>query len=90
MTVGGNLNRCDFWEGVLNKLWSRLSYWKGKSLSMAGRLCLIKLVLTSLLLFHVSLFCMSTTVVKEVKRIQKSFFVGVGLREQENCLDGVA
>ena len=71
--VGGNHKRCAFWDGMLIKLRSRLSAWKGKSLSLAGRVCLIKSVLTSLPLFYVSLFCMPTTVVREVKRIQKNF-----------------
>ena len=71
--VGGNHKRCVFWEGILIKLRSRLSAWKGKSLSLAGRVYLIKSVLTSLPLFYVSLFCMPTTVVREVKRIQKNF-----------------
>jgi len=73
MMVGGNHKRCVFWEGMLNKIQSRLSSSKGKSLSLAGRLCLIKSVLTSLPFFYVSLFCVSATVVKEVKRLQKNF-----------------
>jgi len=40
---------------------------------MAGRICLIKSVLTSLPLFYISFFCMSATEMKEVKRIQKIF-----------------
>ena len=78
VTVVGNHKRCIFWEGILNKLRSRLCSWKGKSLSMAGRICLIKSVLTSLPLFYVSFFCMPATMVKEVKRIQKSFLWGWG------------
>ena len=80
MMVGGNHKRCGFWEGMLNKLRMRLSAWKGKSLSLADRLCLIKSVLTSLPLFYVSLFCMLMTVMREVKRIQKKLFVGLGVR----------
>jgi len=73
VTVDENHERCAFWEGLLNKLRSRLCSWKGKSLSLAGRVYLIKSVLTSVPLFYVSLFCMSATMVKEVKRIQKRF-----------------
>jgi len=73
VTVGGNHKRCVFWEGVLNKLRSRLCSWKGKSLSLAGRVCLMKSMLTSLPLFYVSVFCMPATVVKEVEKIQKRF-----------------
>ena len=51
VTIWRNHKICIFWEGMLNKLRSRLSSWKGKFFSMAGRICLIKFVLTSLLLF---------------------------------------
>ena len=71
--VGGNHKGCVFWEGVLNKLRSRLGSWKGKFLSMVDKICLIKSVLTSLPLFYMSFFCMPTIMVKEVKMIQKSF-----------------
>jgi len=73
VTVGGNHKRCVFWEGVLNKLRSMLISWKGKFLSLASKICLIKSVLTSLPLFYISFFCMPTIVVKEVKKIRKSF-----------------
>jgi len=75
--VGGNHKICVFWEGMLIKLRSRLSAWKGKSLSLAGRLCLIKSVLTSLPLFYVSIFCMPTTMVREMKGYKKTF-CGIG------------
>ena len=64
--------------GLRVYLGSRLSSWKGKSLSLAGKLCLIKSVLTSLPLFYVSLFSMPITVVKEVKRLQKNFLLDWG------------
>ena len=81
--VGGNHKRCAFWDGMLIKLRSRLSAWKGKSLSLAGRVCLIKSVLTSLPLFYVFLFCMPTTMVREVKRIQKNFLWDWGSKNRK-------
>jgi len=39
LEVGGNPRKKKFWEPVLRKLKSRLSVWKGRFLSMAGRLC---------------------------------------------------
>ena len=50
---------------------------------MTDKIYLLKYVLTSLPLFYVSFFYMSATAVKEMKRIQKSFFVGLGLRKQK-------
>ena len=81
--VGGNHKGCVFWEGVLNKLRSRLGSWKGKFLSMVDKICLIKSVLTSLPLFYMSFFCMPTIMVKEVKMIQKSFLWDWGSKNRK-------
>ena len=54
---------------MVERLKSRLSRWKGRFLSMAGRICLIKLVLSSIPLFYLSLLKMSSTVVNEIVRI---------------------
>ncbi|GJT83210.1 RNA-directed DNA polymerase, eukaryota [Tanacetum coccineum] len=43
--VGGSMARFDAWEEVMNKVYSRLSKWKMKSLSIGGRLTLLKSVL---------------------------------------------
>ena len=47
LEVGGNPRRKKFWEPVIDKLESRLSTWRGRFLSMAGRICVIKSVLTA-------------------------------------------
>ena len=51
LPVGGSHKRGDFWNGVIEKVKTRLSRWKGKCLSFAGRVCLIKSVLSSCLLY---------------------------------------
>ncbi|XP_068483406.1 uncharacterized protein [Phaseolus vulgaris] len=56
LEVGGNPRRKKFWEPVINKLKARLSVWKGRFLSMAGRICVIKSVLTAVPLYYLSLF----------------------------------
>ena len=48
--------RVSFWDQVINKVKSRLSRWKERLLSMAGRVCLIKSVITTLPLFYWSFF----------------------------------
>jgi len=65
MLVGGCHKRASFWEGVLGKIRSKLGSWKGKFVSMAGRIFLIKLVLTSLTFFYLSFYRVPTTVAKE-------------------------
>jgi len=56
LEVGGNPRKKQFWEPILNKLKARLSVWKGRFLSMTGRICLIKSVITIVPLFYLSLF----------------------------------
>ncbi|EOY09515.1 Uncharacterized protein TCM_024931 [Theobroma cacao] len=50
--------------------------WKAKTLSMGGRLTLLRLVLSSLLLFYMSLFRMPKKVKCEIEKIQKRFLWG--------------
>jgi len=52
MLVGGCHKRGDFWDEVVNKVKRRLDRWKGRCISMAGRICLIKYVLSSIPLFY--------------------------------------
>ncbi|GKB00752.1 RNA-directed DNA polymerase, eukaryota [Tanacetum coccineum] len=54
--VGGIMSRLNSWDDVVSKLSSRLSKWKLKTLSIGGRLTLIKLVLSSLPLYYMSSF----------------------------------
>ncbi|GKB31341.1 hypothetical protein Tco_0870742 [Tanacetum coccineum] len=54
--VGGSMSRKSSWTEVICKLSSRLSKWKIKTLSVGGRLTLIKSVLTAIPLYHMSMF----------------------------------
>jgi hypothetical protein len=44
------------WKMVEERIEKRLSSWKGKYLSVGGRLVLINLVLTNLVMFIISFF----------------------------------
>ena len=44
--VGGSHKRVSFWDVVLEKVKSRLGKWRGRFLLLAGRVCLIKSVLS--------------------------------------------
>jgi len=76
--VGGNPRLKKFWEPVLSKLKSRLSVWKWRFLSMAGRLCLIKSVLAAVPLYYISLFKVPEGVCKSITSIQRRFLWGWG------------
>jgi len=56
LEVGGNPMKVKFWEPMLTKLKARFNVWKGRFLSMAWRICLIKSVITTVLLFYLSIF----------------------------------
>jgi len=38
LEVGGNPRKKQFWEPIINKIKARLSVWKGRFLTMAGRI----------------------------------------------------
>ncbi|GKC56573.1 hypothetical protein Tco_1084171 [Tanacetum coccineum] len=54
--VGGSMTRVQAWQEIVEKVKSRLSKWKSKTLSIGGRLTLLKSVLGSILVFHMSIF----------------------------------
>ena len=78
MPVGGSHKRDTFWNGVIEKVQTRLSRWKGRCLTMAGRICLIKSVLSAIPLFFMSLFKLPSRVAGKLIRIQRDFLWGWG------------
>ena len=78
LEVGGNPRKKKFWEPIINKLKSRLSMWKGRFLSMVGRICLIKSVISTLPLYYLSLFKVPDSVYKIIISVQRRFLWGWG------------
>jgi len=76
--IGGCYKRNVFWDGVVARIKSRLGRWKGRNLSMAGRICLIKSLLSSIPLFYMSMFFKPVMVIKKIVSIQRNFFWGWG------------
>jgi len=76
--VGGNPRKEQFWEPVINKIKARLSVWKGRFLTLAGRICLIKSVITAIPLYYLSLFRAPDIVCKRITSIQRRFLWGWG------------
>ncbi|GJT07082.1 RNA-directed DNA polymerase, eukaryota [Tanacetum coccineum] len=74
--VGGNMSRHKAWEDVVLKLRSRLSKWKVKTLSIGGRLTLLKSVLGASPLYNMSIFKAPKGVLKEMESIRNNFFIG--------------
>ena len=78
LTIGGNPSRCAFWEPVLSKIRKKLSVWKGRNMSFAGRVCLIKSVINAISLFFLSFFKAPIGVCKEITKLQSKFLWGWG------------
>ncbi|GJY64667.1 RNA-directed DNA polymerase, eukaryota, reverse transcriptase zinc-binding domain protein [Tanacetum coccineum] len=73
MKVGGNMSRKQAWKEVVDKVLSRLSRWKMKLLSIGGRLTLLKSVLGSMPIFHMSIFKVPSSILKSLESIRSRF-----------------
>ncbi|GJY09040.1 RNA-directed DNA polymerase, eukaryota, reverse transcriptase zinc-binding domain protein [Tanacetum coccineum] len=71
------MSRINSWDEVISKVYLRLSKWKLKVLSIGGRLTLLKSVLTSIPLYHMSIFKVPIGVLNSLESIRWNFFNGV-------------
>ncbi|GKA33082.1 RNA-directed DNA polymerase, eukaryota [Tanacetum coccineum] len=74
--VGGDMHRLQSWEDIVDRVRRRLSKWKMKMLSIGGRLTLIKSVLGSMPIFHMSMFKVPTGILRILESIRGKFFNG--------------
>ena len=71
MPIGVNPRRKVVWEPLIRKFEAKLNKWNQRSLSMAGRITLINVVLTALPLFYMSFFRAPTAIIKRLTAIQR-------------------
>nr|GEU87415.1 RNA-directed DNA polymerase, eukaryota [Tanacetum cinerariifolium] len=74
--VGECMSRSSAWDGSVHKLRSRLSKWKVKTLSIRGRLTLLKSMLGASPLYNMSIFKIPKGVLKDMEAIRSKFFNG--------------
>ena len=74
--VGGNMSRVLAWNEVIDKVRARLSKWKMNTLSIGGRITLLKSVLGSLPIFHMSIYKVPKTVLCTLESLRSHFFNG--------------
>ncbi|GKB18971.1 RNA-directed DNA polymerase, eukaryota [Tanacetum coccineum] len=79
--VGENMSRKHAWIDVVEKVSSRLSRWKLKTLSIGGRFTLLKSVLGSMPIFHMSIFKVPSSILNALEAIRSRFFNG----QEPNC-----
>ncbi|GKC50552.1 RNA-directed DNA polymerase, eukaryota [Tanacetum coccineum] len=74
--VGGCMSRIKSWDEVIDKMVNRLSKWKMKTLSIGGRLTLLKAVFGSMPIYHMSIFKVPMLVLQRMESIRCHFFNG--------------
>nr|KYP57258.1 Putative ribonuclease H protein At1g65750 family [Cajanus cajan] len=83
--IGANPRKKDTWRPIVIKIQKKLSSWKCKVLSMAGRVCLLNSVLTSLPLLFLSFFRIPPSVSKEIVSLQRNFLWGCKEDQRKIC-----
>ncbi|GKE57660.1 RNA-directed DNA polymerase, eukaryota, partial [Tanacetum coccineum] len=68
--VGGNMSLVKSWDETIHKLKKRLSIWKLKTLSIGGRLTLLKSVLGSTPIYNLSLFKVPKSVLNKMENLR--------------------
>jgi len=81
--IGANMNHIAGWQDVINKFKSRMSKWKAKTLSVGGRLTLIKAVLGSVAIYNMSIFKTPITIINTLESIRNNFFLGADVDERK-------
>nr|GFA69509.1 hypothetical protein [Tanacetum cinerariifolium] len=76
VTVGDHMSRHSDWSTIIQKIRSRLSTWKAKTLSIGGRLMLQKSVLGAVPLYTMSIYKAPKGVLYEMEMIRNKFFIG--------------
>jgi len=76
MPIGGNPRLKQFWQPMIENVSRRLANWKGKLINMAGRVCLIKYVLSVLPLYYLSFYKIPKYVSNKLLKMQRNFLWG--------------
>ncbi|GJZ80890.1 RNA-directed DNA polymerase, eukaryota [Tanacetum coccineum] len=86
--IGGCISRSNSWNDMIVKISTRLSKWKLKTLSIGGRLTLIKSVLSSMPLYHMSIYKVPIGVLNKLESLRRNFFNGVDSNERKFSMCG--
>ena len=81
--VGSNMSRIESWRDVVEKFKSKLTNWRACTLSVGGRLTLIKSVLSNLPTYYLSIYKMPVAVEKKLEALRNNFFIGGDLEERK-------
>ncbi|GJT10444.1 putative RNA-directed DNA polymerase [Tanacetum coccineum] len=76
LPVGKRIRHCDGWNAVINRFRDQLSSWKASTLSIGGRLTIVKSVLGGLPIYYLSLFKAPVSIINTLESIRSRFFWG--------------
>ncbi|GKE05388.1 RNA-directed DNA polymerase, eukaryota, reverse transcriptase zinc-binding domain protein [Tanacetum coccineum] len=82
--VGDCMSTKHAWKEVVDKVVTRLSRWKMKTLSIGGRLTLLKSVLGSIPIFHMSIYKVPVCILNSLESIRSHFFNGHDLNSKKS------
>ncbi|KAL8515852.1 hypothetical protein ACS0TY_014524 [Phlomoides rotata] len=74
LDVGINHRRSSSWVNMVNKIWNRLLKWNGKHISFAGRITLIQVILSVILIYYFSFFRTLVKTLEKLLKFKESFF----------------
>ncbi|KAL6349758.1 hypothetical protein AAG906_001645 [Vitis piasezkii] len=83
LPLGAPHKASSVWDGVEEKVRRRLARWKRQYISKGGRITLIRSVLASMPIYHMSLFRMPMSVAKRLDKVQRDFLWGGGSEEKK-------
>nr|GEW48789.1 RNA-directed DNA polymerase, eukaryota, reverse transcriptase zinc-binding domain protein [Tanacetum cinerariifolium] len=81
--VGDLMSRIQSWRDVIEGMHTRLSKWKLKTLSIGGRLTLLKSVLGTTPIYQMSIFKVSMKVLQNMESIRARFFNGAHVNSKK-------
>ena len=73
LLLGARTRASSVWDPVVKKFERKLFMWKGRCLSLGGRITLIKACLSSLPIYYMSLFKMPKAVSLRLDKIRRDF-----------------
>nr|GEZ01400.1 RNA-directed DNA polymerase, eukaryota, reverse transcriptase zinc-binding domain protein [Tanacetum cinerariifolium] len=81
--VDNLMSRIQSWHDVTKGMHTRLSKWKLKTLSIGGRLTLLKFVLGAIPIYHMSIFKVPMKVLQNMETIRARFFNGADVNSKK-------
>lgn len=63
----------NYWNYIVEKVQKKLAGWKGKLLSLAGKIQLLKASLQNILIYYLPMFSIPAYIVDRIEKIQRRF-----------------